>query len=173
MVRYLYYIPDVPDQLQIGGVMNAGLLTGFHHVATVTRDLERLIGFYTDVFDAEIVFDLVAPGLELRHVGLDVGGGIVHAWEAPESVTGPFPTKMFARGRLDHMALAARNEEALEVLRRRLVDRGACDGDVSDFGSILSVWFTDPDGMELEVCCFRAGVDPGDVRDPQPAAAEA
>jgi catechol 2,3-dioxygenase-like lactoylglutathione lyase family enzyme len=153
--------------------MNKELVTGFHHVATVTRDLDRLIAFYAEVFDAEIVFDLVAPGLELRHVGLDVGGGFVHAWEAPPSFTGEFPEEMFKRGRLDHMALAARDEEALEVLRLRLVDRGACDGNVTDFGSILSVWFTDPDGMELEVCCFRAGVPISDVRDPEPKAAVA
>lgn len=148
--------------------MAQGLLTGFNHVATVTRDMDRLIEFYGTVFDATPVFDLVAPGLELRHVGLDVGGAFVHAWEADEERTGDFPSDMFRRGRLDHLALAARDEEALEILRLRLVERGACEGGVTDFGSILSVWFTDPDGMELEVCCFKAGVPIGEARDPAP-----
>ena len=91
--------------------MPEGLLTGFNHVATVTRDMDRLVNFYGEVFDATAVFDLVAPGLELRHVGLDVGGAFVHAWEADERTTGSFPQEMFRRGRVDHLALAARDEE--------------------------------------------------------------
>lgn len=72
---------------------------------------------------------------------------------------------------VDHVALAAPDEEVLESLRRRVMAAGACEGEVSDFGSILSVWFKDPDGMEMEVCCFKAGVPIGDVRDPVPAKA--
>ncbi len=94
----------------------------------------------------------------------------MHAWEVAEEQTGHFPQEMFRRGRIDHLALAARDEDALEKLRDRLVAAGACEGHVTDFGSILSVWFTDPDGMEMEVCCFKAGVPIGDVRDPVPAA---
>jgi catechol 2,3-dioxygenase-like lactoylglutathione lyase family enzyme len=84
--------------------MPQSLTTGFHHVATVTRDMERLIKFYGAVFDASPLFDLVAPGLEVRHVALDLGGSFVHAWEVPEERTGEFPLEMFRRGRLDHMA---------------------------------------------------------------------
>jgi catechol 2,3-dioxygenase-like lactoylglutathione lyase family enzyme len=150
--------------------MTKGLLTGFNHVATVTRDMDRLVAFYQEVFDATPVFDLVAPGLELRHVGLDIGGAFIHAWEADERTTGSFPQEMFRRGRLDHIALAARDEAALEILRHRLVEHRACEGNVTDFGSILSVWFTDPDGMELEVCCIKTGASIGDVVDPRPPA---
>jgi len=78
---------------------------------------------------------------------------------------------MFRRGRLDHIALAARDEEALETLRLRLMNASSLEPKVTDFGSILSVWFADPDGMEMEVCCFKTGVDIGDVRDPVPASA--
>jgi catechol 2,3-dioxygenase-like lactoylglutathione lyase family enzyme len=147
------------------------LLTGLHHVATITRDMDRLLRFYDEVFDAKPIFDLVAPGLDYRHVGIDVGGAVVHAWEVPENDTGPFPIDMFRRGRLDHIALAARDEEALETLRLRLMNASSLEPKVTDFGSILSVWFADPDGMEMEVCCFKTGVDIGDVRDPVPASA--
>lgn len=146
--------------------MATDLLAGFNHVATVTRDMDRLIRFYEEVFDAKPVFDLVAPGLELRHVGIDLGGAFLHAWEAAEERTGSFPSAMFRRGRLDHLALAARDESSLEQLRQRLVAHGACNGDITDFGSILSVWFMDPDGMELEVCCLKGGAAMSDVRDP-------
>lgn len=146
--------------------MHTGLLSGIHHVATITRDMNRLLAFYAAVFDARPIFDLVAPGIDLRHVGVDLGHGFLHAWEVPEEQTGTFPQDMFRRGRTDHFALYAPNEEALETLRLRLVDAGASDGSVTDFGSVLSVWFMDPDGMELEVCCFRAGVPLEEVRDP-------
>lgn len=146
------------------------LLKGLNHVATVTRDVDRLIAFYKEVFDATPVFDLWAPGLEFRHVGIEVGTGFVHAWEIGEEATGSFPQEMFRRGRLDHFALEARDEEALEVLRERLVRHGACDGSVTDFGSLLSVWFTDPDGMELEVCCLKKGASLAEAVDPRPAA---
>ena len=148
--------------------MEGKLLSGVNHVATITRDVDRLVTFYADIFEAPTAFDLVAPGLDLRHVGIDLGGAFLHAWEVSEEQTGPFAKEMFKRGRVDHLAVAARDEEALEILRVRLVGAGACDGSVTDFGSILSVWFKDPDEMEMEVCCFKAGVPIGEVRDPVP-----
>lgn len=150
--------------------MDEKLLSGFNHVATITRDMDRLLRFYADIFGAGPEFDLVAPELNLRHVGINLGGALLHAWEVPEEQTGRFPQEMFKRGRLDHLAIAARDEDALEILRSRLRDAGACEGNVTDFGSILSVWFMDPDGMEMEVCCFKAGVPIGEARDPVPAA---
>ena len=149
--------------------MQDHLLAGINHVATITRDMDRLLMFYDEVFGAHPQFDLVAPGLELRHVAVDLGGAFLHAWEVPEGHTGPFPRQMFKRGRVDHLALAARDEDALKTLRKRLVAAGACEGNITDFGAILSVWFTDPDGMEMEVCCFKAGVPIGEARDPVPA----
>lgn len=151
--------------------MEKTLLSGINHVATITRDMNRLLGFYKEVFGATALFDLVAPGEELRHAAIDLGGSLLHAWEVPEDRTGAFPQEMFRRGRMDHLALAAPDEQVLEDLRRRLVAAGACEGEVTDFGSVLSVWFTDPDGMEMEVCCFRAGVPIGHVRDPVPTKA--
>jgi len=38
---------------------------------------------------------------------------------------------------------------------------GASDGFVTDFGSILSVFFRDPDGLEGEVCVANPAAVPG------------
>ena len=61
-------------------------------------------------------------------------------------------TPMFQRGRIDHLGLQAASIDAFDEIRRRLIERGASDEFVTDFGAILSLFFTDPDGLEGEVC---------------------
>ena len=43
-------------------------------------------------------------------------------------------TPIFERGRLDHFGLQATSLEAFELIRERLLDRGAADQFVTDFG---------------------------------------
>jgi hypothetical protein len=45
------------------------------------------------------------------------------------------------------------------------VELGASDGFVTDFGPVLSLFFTDPDGLEAEVCVPNPDAVPG-VRNP-------
>jgi catechol 2,3-dioxygenase-like lactoylglutathione lyase family enzyme len=135
---------------------SAALLDGINHVAIVSRDLDRLAGFYGDVFGVEFEA-LESP--RGRHGFLWVGpASCVHAFEVPESYTGPYPAEdMMRRGRIDHLALGARDETSLAEIRRRLVDLGASDGTITRFGEFLSVFFVDPDGMHAEVVCPLAG----------------
>jgi hypothetical protein len=51
-------------------------------------------------------------------------------------------------GRLTFVRIGPHSEE----IRQRLGDRGAADDFVTDFGPVLSVFFSDPDGLECEVC---------------------
>jgi len=48
-------------------------------------------------------------------------------------------------------------------LRRRLIDEGATQGEVNDFGVSLSFSFTDPDGTWAEVAWWKDGVNPSDL----------
>ncbi len=149
--------------------MSKKLLHGFNHVATISPDLDRLIDFYRVVFGSKVVFDLHAPGLERRHAGIEVGDQVfLHAWELPHENVTAAGDEMFRRGRLDHMALAVDDEDTLLEIRDRLVAIGAANISLTDFGNQLSVWFTDPDGMGLEVCCWKPGATWADARDPQP-----
>ena len=43
-------------------------------------------------------------------------------------------TPIWGRGRIDHVGLAAASREAFDTIRERLVDAGASDGTVNDFG---------------------------------------
>jgi catechol 2,3-dioxygenase-like lactoylglutathione lyase family enzyme len=126
------------------------LLDGIHHVTSLTTDLDRLIHFYRRVFDAPVVLDLAEEGL--RHAFIQIGPNtVLHPFQVPGVEVPPGDPPMFARGRLDHVALYAASEDAFRELLRRLVDEGATDGTVTDMGSLLLYTFTDPDGAQVEV----------------------
>lgn len=136
------------------------LTAGPHHLATVSADLDRLIRFYTEVFDAEVTLDVREEGL--RHAFLDLGGGFVlHPFEIPgiDAPQGELP--IFQRGRIDHFALRAETADAFWSLRERIYHAGASDGQVTDLGPLLSAGFTDSDGLWGEVCWDRP---PGQAR---------
>lgn len=64
---------------------------------------------------------------------------------------------MFDHGHLDHLAINVTNPEAFELLRSRLVEAGATDGELVDFGPVRTVWFRDPDGMGCEIATWSSG----------------
>jgi catechol 2,3-dioxygenase-like lactoylglutathione lyase family enzyme len=142
------------------------LLDGFNHVAILTADTDRFVTFYQDVFEAEVFEqqDMGGQGLltlvrigELAEINLfEVHGNTEAERQVP----------MFGRGRIDHLGLQAASLESFEEIRRRLIDRGASDEFVTDFGPVLSMFFTDPDGLEGEVCVGNPDAVPGVVNPP-------
>jgi catechol 2,3-dioxygenase-like lactoylglutathione lyase family enzyme len=138
------------------------LTEGFSHVATMTDDVDRLLGFYLRVFEAEAMFDFEEDGV--RHAAIDVGGTlVVHAFHVPW-VPKDDRREVFERGRIDHFGLTVPTAEVLLEVRRRLQaeGEGVTDGEVRDFGPVYSLHFVDPDGMNLEVNLMKDtwGVQP-------------
>lgn len=132
------------------------LLEDIHHLAFVTADMDRLIGFYRRVFDAEVLADMEEEGL--RHAFIEVGPHtLLHPFQIP-GIEPPAPLPMFERGRLDHFGLNAASEEAFRELRRRILAEGAGDGVVTNLGAVLSFSFEDPDGGAHEVVLVRPDV---------------
>jgi catechol 2,3-dioxygenase-like lactoylglutathione lyase family enzyme len=128
--------------------------TGFNHVATLTPDLDRLVEFYVKAFGAEVTFEMEAREDHPRMSVLDLGGGgALNVFEAPEDEIVGERRKMGGRGAIDHFAVAVDSRETLEATRDRLVELGADIGEIQRLGSEWSLFFRDPDGMELEVCC--------------------
>lgn len=129
------------------------LVSGMHHVATVTADLDRLERFYADVFGAPTtarIDDEVG-----RHSFIAIGSRtVLHAFETGHAPS-PEPGTMFERGRLDHIALEATDRTAFDELRDRLRHVGASPSPIVDRGDVLSTRFVDPDGMDVELCCRR------------------
>jgi catechol 2,3-dioxygenase-like lactoylglutathione lyase family enzyme len=131
----------------------AVLLDGINHIAWISKDATRLKAFYATVFDAEagptrphgdnpgetMTVIRIGPHTELNIFTIDGN-------TEPER-----QTPMWGRGRIDHFGLQAASRDAFEIIRQRLIDAGASGGTVNDFGSALSLFFRDPDGLEGEV----------------------
>jgi catechol 2,3-dioxygenase-like lactoylglutathione lyase family enzyme len=152
------------------------LLNGFNHVATLTNDADRLKTFYREVFDATVRRDGPEPGppsdsddalrpgapAGVRLTIIDVGPfSELNVFEIDGNTEAERQVPMFARGRIDHLALQAESLESFETARDRLIERGATDEFVTDFGPILSLFFRDPDGLECELCVANPDAQPG------------
>lgn len=130
--------------------------TGFNHVATLTKDLDRLVAFYQDVFDATITFEMQQQPDHPRMTIIDLGGGAaLNIFEVPQDEIIGDKTRQGHRGAIDHYGVAVDSRATLETVRDRLVAAGADIGEIQRLGSDWSLFFRDPDGMELEVCSLN------------------
>ena len=127
--------------------------SGFNHVATLTSDMDRTVQFYRDAFEAVVVFEMDAKEDHPRMSILDLGGGAaLNVFEvAAGDIIGERRTQGH-RGAIDHYALAVESKTVLEQVKERLVAAGAEIGEIQRLGDEWSLFFRDPDGMELEVC---------------------
>jgi catechol 2,3-dioxygenase-like lactoylglutathione lyase family enzyme len=126
------------------------LLDGINHVAILTNNTDRLAAFYREVFDAEVSHQERIGDGQLTFI--DIGPKTqLNVFELEGNTEADRQVPMFGRGRIDHIGLAAANQEAFDEIRRRLIERAASDGFVTDFGRSLSIFFRDPDGLEGEV----------------------
>jgi catechol 2,3-dioxygenase-like lactoylglutathione lyase family enzyme len=146
------------------------LLSGINHVAIVTADLDRLCTFYEEVFDA-VAVDVVSPPPtrgKLVHLSPGCALALMEAPASPCAAASPTP---FERGHLDHIGLDVTSAAALAEIRRRLVARGASDGAVHDYGAMLALVFTDPDGMAGDVGWLRDRTPSAEFHVPVPGEA--
>ena len=129
------------------------ITTGFNHVATLTSDMERTVDFYKQAFAADVLFEMEAREDHPRMVILDLGAGAaLNVFETTEEEIIGDRRRQGGRGAIDHYGLNVDSLETLEALRSRLTDAGAEIGEIQRLGDLWSLFFRDPDGMELEVC---------------------
>lgn len=131
------------------------LTTGFNHVATLTSDMDATVAFYVSAFDAAVTFEILRSDEHPWMKILDLGGGAaLNVFEVPAQEIIGERRRQGGRGAIDHFALAVPSLAVLEQLQIRLADAGAQEvGQVQRLGDEWSLFFRDPDGMELEVCC--------------------
>lgn len=128
------------------------LLDGIDHVATITADSDRLQEFLIEVFEATVEFDGPEYPGGPRMTVINVGPHTeLNVFQVDDNTEASKQTPMFGRGRIDHIGFQAPSIPVFEQIRERLMDAGATDGVVTDFGRKLSLFFRDPDAMECEV----------------------
>ena len=136
---------------------------GFNHIDLATRDMEATRAFYEDVLGFPLVrADLVEIGDDglLRHYFFDIGGGQLIGFMSGQDVKG-YPKDFDAginRGLglapgVYHFAFDADAEADLERIKQHLQDHGVkVRGPVDHEGWRKSIYFRDPNGLQLEVC---------------------
>jgi catechol 2,3-dioxygenase-like lactoylglutathione lyase family enzyme len=132
---------------------------GFNHVATLTTDMDLTVRFYEEAFDAVVTFEVPKrddhPWMKIVDLG---GGAALNVFEVPAEEMLGERRRQGGRGAIDHFALAVDSRDTLEVVKSRLAAAGAQEvGEIQRLGDELSLFFRDPDGMELEVCCRAEG----------------
>lgn len=136
---------------------------GLNHIDLGTRDMEATRAFYEDVLGFPLVrADLVEIGDQgrLRHFFFDIGNGQLMGFMSGEDVEG-YP-KDFDAGinkglglapGVYHFAFDAETEQDLERIQQHLERHGVkVRGPVDHEGWCKSIYFRDPNGLQLEVC---------------------
>jgi catechol 2,3-dioxygenase-like lactoylglutathione lyase family enzyme len=131
------------------------ITTGFNHVATLTTDMNLTVGFYEQAFEAVVIHEIEKsehhPWMKILDLG---GGGYLNVFEVPADEIIGERRRQGGRGAIDHYALSVDSRDTLEQVKTRLQQSAAQEvGEIQQLGSELSLFFRDPDGMELEVCC--------------------
>jgi catechol 2,3-dioxygenase-like lactoylglutathione lyase family enzyme len=131
------------------------ITSGFNHVATLTSDLDRTVAFYEQAFDGYVSFEIPKTDEHPRMKVIELGGGAaLNAFEVDADEIIGDRQRQGGRGAIDHFGLAVDSVATLEATRDRLIAAGALEvGEIHQLGPGLSLFFRDPDGMDLEVCC--------------------
>jgi len=137
---------------------------GFSHIGLSTLDLDKTRYFYEKVLGFRIVrFDAIEieEGGQIRHAIMDAGRDQLIAFMEARDVPG-IPQEYDAginRGlglpsAFYHFAFEAGSEGALEEKRQNLIAHGVSVTEVVDHDWAKSIYFKDPNGLQLEYCCY-------------------
>jgi catechol 2,3-dioxygenase-like lactoylglutathione lyase family enzyme len=137
--------------------------SGLNHIDLATKDMEATRHFYEDLMGFPLVradlMDIVGHG-EMKHFFFDIGGGQLLGFMSGEAVEGF--NKDYDSGinrglglphGVYHFAFNAASEEELEAVQKHLEANGVpVRGPVDHEGWCKSIYFDDPNGLQLEYC---------------------
>jgi catechol 2,3-dioxygenase-like lactoylglutathione lyase family enzyme len=147
---------------------------GFSHLGLSTLDLDKTRDFYENVLGFKAVrCDVieVKEGGRIRHIFFDTGRDQLIAFMEARGVPG-IPGEYDAgitRGlgvpsAFYHFAFEAGSEAGLLEKRNELIARGVEVTDVVDHDWAKSIYFKDPNGLQLEFCVFTRNLNADDAR---------
>jgi catechol 2,3-dioxygenase len=149
--------PQGPVQPAVAGEPPIDPEVRIGHVHLRTADIDRVRDFYVGLMGFDVVFEARdVPGWGTTGDVLFVSAGGYHhhlgfnTWKSrdaapqPDGVTG-----------LHHVALNFSTRQRLAETVARLVDAGIALRQLSDHGTHLAVYLSDPDGNDLELAWDR------------------
>jgi len=137
---------------------------GFNHVDLATMDMAATKDFYTNILGFPVVrSDIIEreTGGYAEHVFFDAGGGQMIAFAGlehleegvPENLDTGINRGLGVRDGVYHFAFEAGSEDALHELKAALEARGVAVRGVEDHeGWCKSIYFKDPNGLQMEYC---------------------
>ena len=147
---------------------------GFSHIGLSTLDLDRTRDFYERVLGFKPVrCDIlkIKEGGQIRHSFFDTGRDQLLAFMEASGVPG-VPAEYDAGinrglgvpGVFYHFAFEAGTETALIEKRAELRAKGVEVTEVVDHDWAKSIYFKDPNGIQLEFCCYTRDLNADDAR---------
>ena len=159
-------IPDMKAALaKAPSATPAPRLKGIHHSAFRCRDAEETRQFYEDILGLDLKATLVfdeEPGtgrhMPYMHLFFEMGdGNYIAFFDVPEGAhEGKFKMKW---GFDMHFAFEANSMDEMMAFKKRLDDCGIpCFGPI-DHHFVHSIYFYDPNGVNVEITCRDAQHD--------------
>ena len=147
---------------------------GFSHIGMSTLDLDKTRDFYENILGFKAVrcdTIKVKEGGQIRHIFFDTGRDQLMAFMEAREVPGipavydaginqglGVPSVFY------HFAFEAGSEAGLEEKRNELLAKGIAVTEVVDHDWAKSIYFKDPNGLQLEFCCFTRNLTADDAR---------
>jgi catechol 2,3-dioxygenase-like lactoylglutathione lyase family enzyme len=139
---------------------------GIHHIGLATHDMEATLEFYEDVLGfPAVVCEMIEPetGGAIRHAFFDVGEGELIAFMEANDIAGVSPDFDAGINRglgtgagMIHFAFKVADPTELAKKRDELAEKGLKVRGVVDHGWCQSIYFRDPNFLQLEFCCLTA-----------------
>jgi catechol 2,3-dioxygenase-like lactoylglutathione lyase family enzyme len=153
-------IADIPKAAETARALGpAPVLTGVHHGAFRCRDAEETRQFYEDVLGlplkAALVFEKEpGTGRPMPYMHLFFGladGNYVAFFDVPE---GAHEGKFKIKGGFDlHFAMEVASADDLTAFQKRLNDASVPNFGPIDHHFVHSIYFWDPNGIQVEITC--------------------
>ena len=154
---------------------------GINHLALVCKDMDRTVAFYQDVLGMPLTKTIELPEGRGKHYFFDCGGGdqLAFFWfpDGPDSVDARTLRRITSTpGTMNHVAFNVAPDK-LDRYREKLLDLGiectdVVNHDDSETGVsegispstfVRSIYFKDPDGMQLEFAAWTRELTEKDV----------
>lgn len=150
------------------------MIKGYSHIGVSTHNMEATIYFYTEILGFKLVADhltLIKEGGQLRQVYFDTGLDEYLVFMEPkeiDSIPSSYPTGINAAlgtpAGMYHIAFKIETLEALDKYRSKLIDAGIEVSECIDLGHAKSIFFADPNDLQIECCCHTRRFELSDLK---------